>query len=228
MVKNLWVEVEELAIKYVNEEDEIKRQVILGQAIEVADAYVQTCVNNAVNKAKNYGLDIPREDFLSHFMEALWKAIDGYDVNSKSKFKSIILRRFHLAEATTWRQYRTKGNDGDKDGYTYDSARWDSLDRTVSGSSNEEEKSLGEVIVGEEQSAEYVAIENFEIDRILKDFEKVNERYAKVIRFMYLGYEGDDLAIVTGEADKYNAKVRKLVQRAKQSFRKYMDELAFN
>ncbi|WP_033829071.1 BacL2 family protein [Bacillus andreraoultii] len=228
MVKNLWVEVEELAVQYVNEEDEIKRQAILGEALEVAEGYVQTCVNNAVNKARNYGLEIPREDFLSHFMEALWKAIEGYDVNSHSKFKSIILRRFHLAEATTWRLYRTKGNNGDKDGYTYDSVRWDSLDRTVSGSNNEEEKSLGEVIVGEAQSAEDVAIDNFEIEEILSGFEKENERYAKVIRFMYLGYEGDDLAIVTGEADKYNAKVRKLVQRAKQSFKKYMDELAFN
>lgn len=225
--KNLWVNVEGLAVAYATENDGFRKELILEEIFEAMEGYINTCINNAVRNAQNYGLIIPREDFESRYFQYLWEALEAFDIEGESTFKNIVLRRFRFAETHTWRQYKSKGNNEDKDGVSYESARWDSLDRNICGGSSDDDKTLAEVIVGESQSAEEVFVDNNEEEEILKAFAKVNERYSNVIRFLYLGYEGDDLAKVTGEADKYDAKMRKLVQRSKDAFKKFMSERAF-
>jgi len=39
---------------------------------------------------------------------------------------------------------------------------------------------------------------------------------------MWLGYEGDELATLTEEAEKYNGKMRTYVSRAKKSFKIFL------
>src|SRR5699024_1650174 len=173
--------------------------------------------------AKNYGLFIPKEDFESRFMQYLWESIEAYEIGG-STFKNIVIRRFRFAETHTWRQYKSKGDSSDKDGISYDSARWDSLDRKVGGGDSEDDKTMADIVLGDTDSAEKEYLDLYDEQAIIEEFSKVNERYSNVIRYMSLGYEGDDLAIATGEADSNNAKMRKLVQRSKASFKKFIDE----
>jgi hypothetical protein len=221
--ETLWVNVEGLAIAYAKETNQFAKQDILAEVFEAMKKYIRKCVNNAVRKAENYGVQIPREDFESRFMQYLWEALEAFESDGGSTFKNIVLRRFRFAETHTWRQYKTKGNENDKDGVSYIAARWDSLDRKIGGDS-EEDKTLAEVVLGETKSAEAEFLSQREEMEIIDHFAQVNERYANVIRFMALGYDGDALAIATGEADSNNAKMRKLIQRSKEAFANFMAE----
>jgi hypothetical protein len=220
--ETLWVNVEGMAVAYANETNEFAKQDILADVFNAMEKYIKTCVKNAVANARNYGLDIPKEDFESRFMQYLWEALEAFEIGGSS-FKNIVLRRFRFAETHTWRQYKTKGCENDKDGVSYESARWDSLDKKIGGDSDDD-KSLADVVLGNAMSAEDEFIAANEEMEIVNEFAEVNERYAKVIRFMLLGYEGDVLAIATGEADSNNAKMRKLVQRSKEAFAAFMAE----
>lgn len=221
--KILWATVEDLAKQYASEANEMIRENIANMIFKNMDKYVKTSINNAYINARKYSLSIPKEDFESRFMQYLWEAIEAYEIGGSS-FKNIVMRRFDFAEKHTWRQYKSKGDSNDKDGVSYDSARWDSLDRKAGGSESESEKSLADVVLGDTISAEDEYIEQNEEMRIIDDFAQVNERYANVIRFMALGYDGDALAMATGEADSNNAKMRKLVQRSKESFHNFLFE----
>lgn len=221
--KTLWVTVEDLAVQYAKEANEVIRESIVNMIFKNMDKYMKTSINNAYTSARNYGLSIPKEDFESRFMQYLWEAIEAYEIGGSS-FKNIVMRRFDFAEKHTWCQYKSKGDSNDKDGVSYDSARWDSLDRKAGGSESESEKSLADVVLGDTISAEDEYIEQNEEMRIIDDFAQVNERYANVIRFMALGYDGDALAMATGEAKSNNSKMRKLVQRSKESFHNFLLE----
>lgn len=222
--QNVWGIAEGLAEMFRKEKELSKQQLIIEDIFQAMEGYLQTCITNAVNSARNYGIVIPREDFESRFFQYLWEAVEAYKKeDGEVSFKNIAIRRLRFAEIHTWKQYQTKGDENDKDGISYETARWDSLDRKI-GSGSDDDKSLGEMVIGDEVSAEDIFIDEYEEVEILSAFEKVNERYSNVIRYMALGYEGDDLAIATGESDKYDAKVRKLVQRARNSFEKYIKE----
>lgn len=221
--KTFWREVEDLAIAYANEKNATKKEQLLEKLFDKMNGYKQSCITNAVKNAESYGLSIPEEDFESRFNQYLWEAVESFQPDGQTTFRNIIITRFRLAEVHTFRQYRCVGNDTDKDRLTYEKARWDSLDRTISNGSDDDNKTLGEVYIGEDLSAEDEVLIDMEVEEILKAFIKENERYGRVIRYLYLGYKGEDLAIATGESDKYDAKVRKLVQRSKQAFKKFME-----
>ncbi|MDC3413942.1 BacL2 family protein [Terrihalobacillus insolitus] len=224
--QTLWVNVEGMAVVYANETDTFAKQDILAEVFESMKKYIGSCVRNAVRKAETHGVIIPHEDFESRYMQYLWEALEAFDPNGEYSFEQIVKRRFRFAETHTWRQYKTKGDENDKDGVTYASARWDSLDRKIGGGEGEDNKTFADLVLGETVSAEEEFLARNEEMEIINEFAKVNERYANVIRFMALGYEGDVLAIATGEADSNNAKMRKLVQRAKEAFRKFLVERA--
>lgn len=221
--KKLWVNVEKMVEEYAKETDLTLKDNMLSNIFDYMEAYTISCVNNAFENARNYGLVIPKADFESRFMQYLWESIEAYEIGG-STFKNIVIRRFRFAESHTWRQYRAKGDSSDKDGFTYDSARWDSLDRKVGSGDSDDDKSMADVVLGDSHSAEQQYLDDYDYDEILEDFSKLNERYSIIIRYMAAGYEGDDLAIVTGEAESNNAKMRKLVQRSKAAFKKYMHE----
>lgn len=219
---SLWCSLEKMVESYANETEIYKKESILSNIFEEMKSYISRCINNAYLKPRNYGLEIPKEDFESRFMQNLWEAVESFQVGG-STFKNIVIRRFDFAEKHTWNQYKTKGNKEDKDGVSYESARLDSLDRKIGGSESEE-TTLASLLNWKVISTEEEYFDKVEESSIISDFEAVNKRYANVIRFMALGYEGNALAIATGEADSNNPKFRKLVQRSKESFAKFMKE----
>lgn len=224
----LWTKVEGLAVEYSESINLFEKELKMAEIFNVMAKYINTCVINSVANARNNGLFIPKEDFESRYMQYLWEAVEAYNKEDGYSFKNIVIRRFRFAEAHTWRQYKAKGSENDKDGITYDSARWDSLDRKVEGDSSEGNKTLADFVLGEGVSAEDAYMQQYEEMEIINEFAEVSERYATIIRLMVLGYDGDTLAIASGESDSYDAKMRKLVQRAKQSFKKFMDERMVN
>lgn len=217
-----WKNIEKKAELYSKELELDKKEKILSSVFEEMESYINKCISNAYSKPKNYGLEIPKEDFESRFRQYLWEALEAFQVGG-STFKNIVIRRFDFAEKHTWSQYKTKGNETDKDGISYQSARLESLDRKV-GNSSEGEITLAHLLNWKVSSAEEVFLDNVEEATIISEFAGVNERYAKVIKFLALGYKGDVLASITGEAKYNNPKFRKLVQRSKDSFAKFMYE----
>lgn len=219
----LWIEVEAMVESYANLTDAFEKEIVFGEIFETMQGYLRTSINNAFKNAKEYGLHIPKEDFESRFFQALWESVEAFEIGG-SKFKNIVIRRFQFAETGTWRQYKRKGNDKDVNGITYDSARWDSLDRKIGGESSEGERTLADVAFGDEKSTEDTFFDSYDVELLLNEFKATNERYANVIAHMALGMTGDDLAIATGESDSNDAKMRKLVQRSKQAFEKFLNE----
>lgn len=220
---SLWCNLEKMVELYAKETEIYKKETILSNVFEEMKSYISKCINNAYLKPRNYGLEIPKEDFESRFMQNLWEAVESFQVGG-STFKNIVIRRFDFAEKHTWNQYKTKGNKDDKDGVSYESARLESLDRKIGGSESEEETTLANLLNWKVVSTEDKFLDQIEEASIISEFARVNERYANVIRFMALGYKGDALAIATGEADSNNPKFRKLIQRSKDSFAKFMNE----
>jgi len=223
--KIVWSEIEKMVELYASETEIYRKETILSNVFEEMKNYLNKSVNNAYAKPKNYGLEIPKEDFESRFMQNLWEAVEAFQIGG-STFKNIVIRRFDFAERHTWNQYKTKGNKDDKDGVSYESARLDSLDRKIDVSNSEGETTLFNLIDMNVISAEEDFLDKLEEASIISDFAKVNERYANVIKFMALGYEGSALAVATGEAECNNTKFRKLIQRSKESFAKFMNERA--
>lgn len=219
----LWNTAEGLAKDYAKETDAVKKDAILGDLFFTLNDYMITCVRKGVKNAKDYGLEIPKEDFESRVYEYLWNAIEAYEIDGKSTFKNIAINRIKFAEIHTFRQYIHAGSKDDKDGKTYNSARWDSLDRQVGGSEGEESKTMADVVLGDTESAELEYMDNTDEGRIIAGFKDESSRYANVIHFMSKGYDGDALAQITGESDTYDSKMRKLVQRAKKAFAEYMN-----
>lgn len=215
-----WSDLEEMAGIYNNENEVLKKEIILLNIFKEMKGYILKSVNNAYKKTAIYGLVIPKEDFESRFMQYLWEAVESFQGDG-STFKNIVVRRFDFAEKHTWRQYKTKGNENDKNGISYESARLISLDRRID-SATESERTLADISISEVYSAEDEYFDQIEVTSIISEFKKVNERYANVIQFISLGYKGADLAIATGEGDSNNPKFRKLVQRSKESFAKYL------
>lgn len=221
--KILWKNVERIAHAYAVTNNELEKKVLIKELFGEMKRYIGTCANNAVRNAKNYGLYIPKEDFESRIIQYIWEALETFNVDSGSTFKNIVIRRIRFAETHTWRQYKTKGNENDKDGVSYFSARWDSLDRTVEGGDSEN-RLFADILLDNSLSAEDEFFDRNEEINIVVEFAKINQRYASIIRFISLGYKGDALAKVTGEANSNNTKMRKLIQRSKDSFAKFMKE----
>lgn len=222
-----WELVEELAGTYKTTTDEFEREDALALIFDMLQNYVRTSVRNATSKTKDHGLTIPAEDFESQMLQAVWKSVESFEVGGEHPLQSIIIRRISFAEKDVARNYRRRSNDvNDKDGYTYEMARWDSINRQVGGDGGEKE--LGDFLVSEEPTTEDIVIKNETIQDMLDEFEtlsKSHKRHALIIRYMLLGYESDELAIATGLADSYNSSVRKFVSRAKEAFKKYMEEV---
>ena len=157
---------DEMVESYANEDEMYKKEKILSNIFEEMKSYISKCINNAYMKPKNYGLEIPKEDFESRFKQYLWEAIESFQVGG-STFKNIVIRRFDFAEKHTWNQYKTKGNKEDKDGVSYVSARLDSLDRRIGSSDLEGETTLANLLNWKVISAEEELLDQLEEAEIL-------------------------------------------------------------
>ena len=214
----MWDKVETLASKYLVAES-AERELLFNELYSNLLNYVDSCATNSVLKAKSNGVTIPFEDFHSEYSAFVWKAIELYEKHDgKFTIRNLVFKRFGYVERIVWRRYSSKNLDGTT---SYEKAKWGSTDMMFEGDGGESMvQQLEDMQV---ESIEKQFVEESEND-IIVAFEAESPRYANVIRFMSLGYEGQDLAIATGESDKYDAKMRTLVKRSRQAFGKFMIE----
>lgn len=225
MTATNWELIEEMANYYVQETDGYKKECIFADIFNEMSSYIETCASNATYRASEYMLQIPKTDFVSEFNLQLWKSIQSFNPE-KGKFKSLLGFRFRtVAEPTIWRNYETK-DVNEKDGRSFGKARWDSLDKPVGSENGETSSTLADIVIEEDLSAEEEYFDNIEVNLIIDEFAGVNARYAEVISNIYDGYTGDELAQLIGEGNEYDSKVRKVVQRAKTAFDKFLKDTA--
>lgn len=213
-----WVLVESLAAEYQKAEG-FRLDEIAGDVYEELQGYVKTCVDNYHRDAATSGTHIPKADFESHIVEAMWRSLRDFDVE-KGYFQGFLGRRVNFAKLQAWRQYEISDVNS-KNGKSYVKAKWDSLDRPIDGDSGTE--TLLDTIIEFTPSVEDIFVEDHGVFEIINAFAKKNQRYATIIAYIYEGYEGEDLAKCLGE-ESYSAKIRKTVQRAKESFENFMNQ----
>lgn len=218
--KVFWGTITDLAIEYTEAENDFTKEVLFSDIIQELEAYVAVSSRNAVKRAELKKVTIPYADFESQFKEAVWSIVESFDPK-KGEFIGLLSYRFTIAEAHVWRKYRVKGDDDDKDGYSYSNAR--AIPLNLHG--NEDDQDWEDIILGTSPSAEdeLLGSPDDEAIEIIREFAKSNERYAKVILFLYQNYEGEELAEKLG-FDNYGANLRKTVQRSKKSFSKFIEE----
>lgn len=122
-----WAEVTRLSdiYRFTNKEED------LINVMEYMERYIGVSAKNAKHRSELYKLCIPYEDFISSFDLAVWEALETYAGQEKVEhtFKNIVLFRMNLAEKSVWRLYKSNTCDSaDKNGISYDSARWNELD----------------------------------------------------------------------------------------------------
>lgn len=218
-----WVEIEEMAKGFHNTTDEMSKDDILSEIYLSMERYIDKSAETARFRAVNTGVEIPKEDFISYYGEALILAARRFDP-SKGTFKGLVSLKFHQHEIMVWRNYETKGEVNDKNGKRYDKGRCLSLDKQFF-SGNESESTLANVVLGETPSAEETFLEDNETVEILQSFVQQNEKYAHIISLIHQGYEGGELAQELG-MNEYTSSLRKTVQRSRDSFKKFMADWA--
>lgn len=220
--QQLWVNMEDLAGNYALSVNKFTKDILFQAAFQLINPYINRCAMNAVRKAQITGVYIPQEDFSSYFYEALWKAMEAYDIE-KGNFKSFLCYRFRIAEAATWREYESRDRNG-KNGKTYTVTRWESLNKKVG---QDDDLILEEIILGVVPSSEEVVVDQHTVVEMMSAFSHKQVRYANVIELLSHGYQGEEIARAVGY-NEYSPRIRKLVQRSKQSFRYFLDEWYFN
>lgn len=184
--------------------------------VELSESLASTIRNlakSATKRAEEMFVFIPATEFESAYTEALWEAARTFDGSSEfmQRFRTCMKRN----EALVWRSYRVN-----KDGKpTYVKGKNDYLDKPVNGGT----ETLGEVVLVKmaAQSAEdHVVGENALLDTI-EEFRNHNERFYMIVKALANQATNDDLAEAVGEVE-YNGKVRAVVFRARESFKKFL------
>lgn len=199
-----YTKINELALRYAKHNNDYLLTDLYGELKQ----YVNKEVKKGVNRATAYGVIIPREDFESGFNLAVWEAAIGFDGRSNyiQRLRFFMKRR----EADVWRAYKIT----DIDGVKYTKARYISLDKVI----HEGGCTLRDTLSNKETTTNVEElIHQLFIKKIFQDFEKLNMRYKKVIEMKYFGFTNEEIAKYFKEKE-YNAKIRKLVQRARQAF----------
>ncbi|MDO3411004.1 hypothetical protein QWJ34_14665 [Saccharibacillus sp. CPCC 101409] len=178
--------------------------------------FIKKKAESARIRAQRFGISIPAEDFESRFAEGLYEATKTFR-RELGSFMPRLQNFLRFRESDVWRQYANKGGKNDKNERRYDKARLDSLDRLVA-LPEESNRTLGEAVLPTATSAENEFMERMEIRRLLDGFSDINAKYARVIKMLNEGAANQEIAAAFGE-EEYNARMRKLVQRAKNSFR---------
>lgn len=180
------------------------------------EKYIKVESSKAVERAKDYKMVIPQEDFESAYNLALWEAVKGYDgsTNFIQRFKTFINRK----EADVWRSYKTVIN-GET---TYQKARNAYLDNPI----NEDGDTLGDIVLSNEatEGMEDTITEVSHIKNAIQSYSTVHKRYARVIKMLSEGATNQELADAFGKG-KYNSTVRNIVRRARNGFEQHMNSI---
>lgn len=203
-----------LALEYAKEGG----QDYLTDLTEELNPFIMEEVRKAVLRATDTGVFIAAHDFESGYRFAVWEAAKGY--NWKGEFMKRLRFFMKHREADAWRLYETEINDDQyKDGKSYDKARLDSLDKPIDDEGNTFADIVYKSINSVSAEMEYFAQADFK-DWLDKFGQAYSQRYQKVIVLMHLGLTYEEISHAFGES-KYNAKMRKLIERTKAAFESY-------
>ncbi|MFP7253829.1 hypothetical protein SFC02_05955 [Terribacillus goriensis] len=176
----------------------------------ILESYLNKKSISAYQRAKRLFVSLPLEDFSSNFHLALWNVVQEDD--SHEQFKIKLLHRLKIAEASVWRKYKTKGSQDDKDETSYNKARWETL------SFDKEEYVYDQEV---SPSTEEVFMEAYTLKKYINDFIDLHPNSGRIIKALYLGYYGKELAnTIYGEP--YTTTIRKKVERARDEFKKFL------
>lgn len=152
---------------------------------------------------------IPREDFISEFLEALFRAAKNY--NGEIRFMARFNIFMNQAAVNTIRHHN----------YMKRSHRDDSMDKLVFYENDPEDECVSyyDTIPSQESVEEEVLA--LEIKKTLADYATVNERNARIIEMVIQGCTNLEIAKSIG-ANQYDARTRKVVQRAKEGFKAFL------
>ncbi|GKU76580.1 hypothetical protein [Paenibacillus sp. L3-i20] len=180
--------------------------------------FILVKADRACQRAIRTGVNIPREDFISFFSQGLFQATSGYDINI-GDFMPRYQVNLRLREADAWRCYETRGTKHAE--RRYEKARFISLDTPRSNRGEDTLFSYSDAIMTPVPSSEQIVMEREHVKGILKEFEIMNRKYAQVIKLIDIGCTMQEIAGQLGE-NGYNPKMRKLIQRSKQKFAKFL------
>lgn len=152
---------------------------------------------------------VPREDYLSTFYEAVWEAAQEYD--GRSHFAQRLHFFLKRAGADVYRYHTCQKR-----------CIW--VER-LSAVLLEKDEAYVQLLSEVDQFDDEVTVKST-IQKSLADFGRVNERSGRIVTLIYAGYENEEIAQALGE-ESYNAKTRKAVQRAKQQFKQFLQASEF-
>lgn len=183
-------------------------------------SFVKSEAYKAVRRAKNDFLHIPLEDFVSAYNQAIWQAVKGFDGSSHYIQRLRTFMKFR--EADVWRQYQFQ-EDGE---IKYDKARNAYLDEPMKSDDGESE-TLGDIVLGDfaSPSAEEEVLQMTVILEAIEAYKKVKPKYYQVIKLLASEADNDEIAEAFGEP-KYNGKIRILVYRSRNDFKKFLAQYA--
>jgi hypothetical protein len=207
--------IDALATEYVK----TNRLAVLNELAKELLLYARWKARYATWKAKRTGVYIPLEDFESNFLMAVMDAAKTYDPKKGHFIGRLNYLISRCYEPAVWRKYATKKSDSKSNGSRYMKANMDSLDRVIDA---ENGSTLGEAVLIQHTSAEEQFMNSYMIEKILNEFCVINKHYGNVIVLIHKGVTNEELALIFGERE-YNVRIRKLVQRAKKSFRNFVD-----
>jgi DNA-directed RNA polymerase specialized sigma24 family protein len=141
---------------------------------------------------------LPRDDMERVFWAAVWEAVPGY--NGKTSFMQRVMTIYKQRRID---QYRSNERNKKKGAFS-----WEQLD----------ENNVPHSIPAEVEAISNIRVE--EIKKMLGTFSEVHEQEGKVLKLLAQGCTGENIARAIG-APKYGARERKIVQRAREKFKKY-------
>ena len=202
---DFWEKVDKKLTDYVNCPDNKNFE----ELFSCLEDYLSKRATAARYKAEATGVYIPFEDFYSNFRLSTWQAIEDYPTIETSTFKSVLLHRLFFSERAVWQLYKKKSADQtDKDGVTYEGARWSSTDE------------LPETFYNSTEMDE----ERFYLLEELEKYASVNRTNYNFLRLLIYGFTPKEAVIKLKIADEYDASARKKVQRIRRSFKKFLEE----
>ena len=144
-------------------------------------------------------LQIPLDDFLSHYYEAVWEAAESYD--GRTKFTQRLNSIIHIRNIFLYRYYSSQK-------------------RAAQGKDNSIDNVCLMGIVDKKANSD---ITESPIEKeILEGFERTSERNGKIIKLLMFGCSNVEISRVLG-ANKYDEKTRKAVSRARKTFCNFVE-----
>lgn len=204
---DFWQEIE----RQLNEYYKSHCSIALDNILFSIQPYLSKKAHLAKREAQMSGVYIPYEDFYSNYLLSTWQALEDYkDINDKN-FKTVLGRRLYFSKCEAWRGYKKKSADArDKDGITYVSGRWDSID--------ELSNTFGEI----SQTNDY-----FHLNEVLTKYYQENPINCRFISMLIRGFSPAEAVMQLGICKKYDASARKKVQRIRESFRRFLEDNHF-